>query len=75
MVTKAKEKEISIKEISIEELTMQALIQARGAFEDCISNEGYDSAYWDLKLTSWLLGTNFERLQKIELEGEIKKEE
>lgn len=58
------------------EITMSALIAAKKAFEAYLEDLGHDPAYWDIKWTVWLLDASLtNRLTKIEIEHEIKKEE
>ncbi len=56
-----------------DELTMKALCAAKKAFFKTISDEGYDSAFWDIRFTAWMVDSEFTtRLKRIEIEEEVK---
>lgn len=56
------------------EITIKALNNAKEAFNKTIGDEGYDSAYWDIRFTAWEVDSNFTtRLRRYEIEDEVKK--
>jgi len=63
------------KDYSIEEITPIALEKAYAAFQKCLSDEGYDAGYWDVRFTAWTLSVaNYKRMRKYEIEDEVKEE-
>ena len=55
--------------------TATALEKAEEAFNKYLSRLGYDSAYWSIRFTAWLLTSgDFKRYKKIEIESEIEGE-
>ena len=68
-MTKRREEE----EPTLEEVTFKALLVAKEAFEKHLTDFGNDPGYWDLKLTAWTKTVeSFERLQRFEIEDELK---
>ena len=53
--------------------TMKALAEAEEVFHEVLEKESYDSAYWDIEFTAYLLDNDFKRIKRVTLEGEIKK--
>ena len=63
------------KDYSVEEITPVALEKALYAFQECLSDEGYDAGYWDVRFTAWTLSVaNYERMKRYEIEDEVKEE-
>jgi len=61
------------KDCSEEEITPIALEKAYVAFQECLSDEGYDAGYWDVRFTAWTLNVaNYERMKRYEIEDEVK---
>ena len=61
------------KDYSTKEITPVALEKALYAFQECLSDEGYDAGYWDVRFTAWTLNvTNHERVKRYEIEDEVK---
>jgi len=61
------------KDYSVEEITPIALEKAIRAFQECLSDEGYETGYWDVRFTAWTLNvTNHERVKRYEIEDEVK---
>ena len=61
------------KDYSEEEITPIALEKAHAAFQKCLSDEGYDAGYWDVRFTAWTLSVaNYERMKRYEIEDEVK---
>ena len=57
------------------EITAKALEKAKEAFQECLSELGYDPGYWNIKFIAWLLTNDFKRYKKIEIEEEIENDE
>ena len=63
------------RDYSIEEITLIALEKAHTAFQKCLSDEGYETGYWDVRFTAWTLSVaNYERMKRYEIEDEVKEE-
>jgi hypothetical protein len=60
---------------SQELIGFEALEKAREAFDKHIEDYGYDSGYFDIRFTAWILTMNFDRWKRIELEDEVKDEQ
>lgn len=60
-------------EPSDELMAAGALDHAAKAFQDYISKEGLNPAYFDIRFTAWVVDSGFEkRLARIEIERELK---
>lgn len=56
-------------------VTFKAMNLARSAFEKYLSDQGYDPAYWAIRLTVWqLASTTFQPLEKMEIDTREGKE-
>ena len=53
--------------------TIKALAKAEERFHEILEKESYDSAYWDIEFTAYLLNNDFKRIKRVTLEREIKK--
>ena len=52
-------------DVEIEEMNAlwdKAIYNARKAFEDTFNNEGYDAAYWTIKIISHSMSTSFDAI-------------
>lgn len=52
-------------------LTAEAMIKAKEAFYKFFSDQGYETAFWDIRITVWKKDSTFsQRLERFELEDE-----
>jgi len=60
-------------EPDFDEVVLESLLKAHKAFEENITDYGYDPAYADVRFTAWVLDANLtSRLRRFEIEGEVK---
>lgn len=50
------------------ELLSKAMLEANQAFNEFFEEEGLDGAYFDLKMTGFVLDVNFEPMKKVDME-------
>ena len=62
-----------MKDLTPEELAMQALVKAKDAFQNHISDYYCDPSYFDIDFKAYVLSVeDYKRITKVSLEHEVK---